>query len=569
MNLVLNNLLAATTAWDGIDVMRHLSLFSPLIALIVTMLAIVGAPIILGRGPRRIAGIAVVGMLATLYCIFHAGGMVAGGGEAGLSTLQRSGLLIADNMTTWFQLVLVVFMGGVVWLWWMGSAGTERNAPEFFILLLGSAVGMVLMVSTTHLLMIVLAIELASLPSYAMVGFDKRDPKGAEASLKYVVFGAISAAIMLYGASLLYGLCGSMDATVIASRVLDQLHKAGPQAVFMTLAAVFAFAVGIAFKISAVPFHFWCPDAFEGAKIEVTTWLSVVSKAAGLLLMMRLVLVSCQAVQGADGSWHAAVSSFDRLAPMWWGVGLLATVTCTVGNFAAYHQTSVKRMLAYSSIAHAGYMLMAVAVFLFPMEQTPLGAQVPRAQVGVSALLFYILTYMIMNLGAFGVTAMVVWNTGQDRIESFTGLARRNRWLAVPMIICLVSLVGLPPLAGFTAKWWLLVALGEMGGRFAWTLVVVAVLNTLVSLYYYMRVVVQMTLRDDDSPAVQAPVGGVAMVNVCAVLLLVMFVVAQPIKNAADGYARNLFGMPRITTSASADASSGNPGLVATSIDRP
>ena len=198
-----------------------------------------------------------------------------------------------------------------------------------------------------------------------------------------------------------------------------------------------------------------------------------------------------------------------------------------------------------------------------------LGAQVPRAQVGVSALLFYILTYMIMNLGAFGVTAMVVWNTGQDRIESFTGLARRNRWLAVPMIICLVSLVGLPPLAGFTAKWWLLVALGEMGGRFAWTLVVVAVLNTLVSLYYYMRVVVQMTLRDDDSPAVQAPVGGVAMVNVCAVLLLVMFVVAQPIKNAADGYARNLFGMPRITTSASADASSGNPGLVATSIDRP
>jgi NADH-quinone oxidoreductase subunit N len=548
-------------------VVRQLSLFSPLIALIVTMLAIVGAPIILGRAPRRIAGIAVVGMLVTLYCVFRAGGMVAGGGEAGLSTLTRTGVLIADNMSIWFQLVLVVFMGGVVWLWWMGSAETERNAPEFFILLMGSAVGMILMVSTTHLLMIILAIELASLPSYAMVGFDKRDPKGAEASLKYVVFGAISAAIMLYGASLLYGLCGSLDTQVIASRVLDQLHKASPQAVFMTYAAIFSFAVGIAFKISAVPFHFWCPDAFEGAKIEVTTWLSVVSKAAGLLLLMRLVLIFCQAVESSDGTWHNAVSSFDRLAPMWWAVGLLATVTCTVGNFAAYHQTSVKRMLAYSSIAHAGYMLMAVAVFLFPMEQTALGAQLPRAQVGVSALLFYVLIYMVMNLGAFGVTAMVIWSTGSDRIESFTGLIRRNPWLAIPMIACLVSLVGLPPLAGFTAKWWLLVALGEMGGRFAWALVVVAVLNTLVSLYYYLRIVVQMTLRDDESAVVRAPIGGVAMVNVCAVLLLAMFVGAQPIKNAADGYARNLFGMPRITTAASAAAVPAAPAILASSSD--
>jgi NADH-quinone oxidoreductase subunit N len=429
---------------------------------------------------------------------------------------------------------MLVFLGGVMWLWWLGSAKTERNAPEFFILLLGSAFGMALMTSTLNLLMIVLAIEAASLPSYAIVGFDKRDAKGAEASLKYMIFGAVCAAIMLYGASLLYGLVGSLGFADVARYTVG--HLAVGENRLLLAVGLLCFMVGIAFKISAVPFHFWCPDAFEGAKIEVTTWLSVVSKAAGLILLGRLVMTVCAAVEvGVE---------MQFIRPLAWAIGIMAAVTCTVGNFSAYKQQSVKRLLAYSSIAHAGYMMMAAAVFIHP--------DVEGHEAGLTALLIYIVIYLFMNLGAFGVTAMVVWDTGSDRIESFTGLARRAPWLAVPMIICLVSLVGLPPLAGFLGKWWVLVSLGSLQnvstgegwnslGTLGWFLVVVTVANTLFSLYYYMRVVVQMSLRDDGRSPVRAPFGGLVLVNVCAAALLVLFVFAQPLKSTVDRFSHGLF----------------------------
>ena len=473
--------------------------------------------------------VTLVGVITTLLLSLEVAGEVAGGGVSGLSTQIGGGILIADNLSVCFQIILMVFMLGVIWLWWMGSGKTERNAPEFFVLLVGSALGMVLMVSTGNLLMVVVAIEMASLPSYALVGFDKRDRIGAEASLKYMIFGGISAAIMLYGASLLYGLVGSLNAIDLARFTFGELGL-GPNRVLLYLGLLCLFA-GICFKISAVPFHFWCPDAFEGAKIEVTTWLSVASKAAGLVLLIRLVLVFCSVVE------HP--TSLDRLAPLAWAIGIVAAVTCTVGNFAAYKQQSVKRMLAYSSIAHAGYMMMAAAVFVYYKD--------PGHTAGVTALLTYIVIYMFMNLGAFGVTAMIVWDTGSDNIEAFTGLARRAWWLAVPMTICLVSLVGLPPLAGFIGKWWVLLALGTMDTAdrnfhyLAWTLIVVMSLNTLISLFYYMRIVVQMTLRDTDRPAVRSPIGGIVLVNLCAVMLLVLFLFAQPLKATAERFSRNLF----------------------------
>ena len=513
---------------------EHLFYFSPLIALVCTMLAIVACPIILGRGARTAAVVASLGVVATFVLALRVAGAVGDGGVSGLSTWIGGGILIADNLSVCFQIILMLFVAGVMWLWWLGSAEQERNAPEFFILLLGSALGMALMVSTVNLLMIVAAIETASLPSYAFVGFDKRDRIGAEASLKYMVFGAICTAIMLYGASLLYGLVGSLSVVDVANYTVR--HLAGGQAPILLWIALICFLAGIAFKISAVPFHFWCPDAFEGAKIEVTTWLSVVSKAAGLLLLARLAMVFCTAVD------YPVEMTLVR--PLAWTIGIMAAITCTFGNFSAYKQQSVKRLLAYSSIAHAGYMLMAVAVFIHP--------SVDGHEAGLTALLVYVIIYMFMNLGAFGVTALVAWDTGSDKIESFTGLGRRAPWLAVPMIICLMSLVGIPPLAGFIGKWWILVALGSLHdtvgvqGSFSlstlgWFLIIVAVLNTLFSLYYYLRVVVEMALKDEGQPRVRVPLGGAVLVNLCALALLGLFVLANPLKSTADRFSRDIF----------------------------
>lgn len=527
--------------WSGIPVGEHLFLFSPMIALTATMLAIVLCPLVAGRGARLIAGITTAGLIAALVLAVRVARATAEGGASGLSTQPGAALLIADNLSSGYQILMLVFLAAVTYLWWIGSAHRETDAPEFFILLLGSALGMSLMVSTANLLMIVIAIETASLPSYAIVGFDKRDRLGAEASLKYMIFGAVCAAIMLYGASLIYGLVGSLNVADVARYTFEQYSTR--QGSMLLPVGLLCFFAGVLFKISAVPFHFWCPDAFQGARIEVTTWLSVVSKAAGLLLLARIVAIFCQAVDTPQ--------RMHVLFPIAWFIAVIAAITCTVGNFAAYRQVSIKRLLAYSSIAHAGYMMMATAVFVHP---SALGSQQ-----AMSALVMYVVIYLFMNLGAFGVAALVHWETGSDSIDAFTGLIRRAPGLAIPMVVCLVSLVGLPPFAGFLGKWWILVALGSMDHPLGWFLVIAAVLNTLFSLYFYIRIVVQMTLRDRGDAPVRAPLGGMALVNVCAVLLIALFVFATPLKNQADRFSRNLYA-PRVSSSGPVVVDSGVSG---------
>ncbi len=508
-----------------------------MIAMVCTMLAVVACPIFLGRGARPVGAVGSIGIVVVFLLLMRLAGSVGDGGFSGLSPDAASGMLIADHLSIGFQIILTVFMAAIVWMWWMGSSATERNAPEFFILLIGSALGMSLMVSTANLLMIVVAMETASLPSYAFVGFDKRDRLGAEASLKYMIFGGVCAAIMLYGISLLYGLVGSLNVADVAEFTVAHL-AAGENRVLLGL-GLLCFLCGICFKISAVPFHFWCPDAFQGAKIEVTTWLSVASKAAGLVLLTRIVMIFCSAVD--------VPVLMPKLLPLAWVIGIVAAITCTLGNFCAYKQTSVKRLLAYSSIAHAGYMMMTAAIFLHP--------NVAGHQAGLTALLIYIVIYLFMNLGAFGVTALVVWDTGSDDIKVFTGLMRRAPWIAVPMIVCLMSLVGLPPLAGFIGKWWILVALGSVGSKFCWFLVIVAVINTLISLFYYLRVVVQMALKDDERPAVRAPFGGLVMVNICAVVLFLLLVFAGPLKSTVERFSHGVYhATATVTASAPADS---------------
>lgn len=523
-------ILAALEPWipAGLD----LRMFAPDLALVATIVAILLVPLAVGRGGRTPAGVALIGALVTIALTIRlVASAIIDAGHAGMAPEGQSPMLLADNFSVFFKLFLMAFLALIIGLWALRpergpmSAQASGGGPEFFVLLVTSALGMSLMVSTLNLLVMVIAIETASLPSYAIVASDKRSRRGAEASLKYVLFGAATSSIMVYGLSLIYGCFGTLDIPTIAHLAAESPALAG----WVPAVGFSAVLVGIAFKISAVPFHFWCPDVFEGAPIEVTTWLSVASKAAGLGLLLRIVYALSSA--GGAAPW---------MAPVAYGIGLVAAVTCTVGNLAALWQDSVKRTLAYSSIAHAGYMMMAAAIFMQ-------GGEANYRNIGLAAVIAYLLVYFIMNLGAFGVTAMISWRTGTDHISAFTGLGRRAPWLALPMAVCLFSLVGLPPLGGFAAKWWLFVALGKaaMGLQsWLWILVGVAAINTAISLYYYVRIIRQMFLREDErQPAIPAPLGGVVLVNICAVALLLLGTVFFGRINAYSAqYSSNLFG---------------------------
>jgi NADH-quinone oxidoreductase subunit N len=410
-----------------------------------------------------------------------------GGATAGVDHLR--GMLVADHLGATWKLILLPFVAGVVVLW-LGhsrrSAG-DQDGPPFLVLLLGATLGLSLMASTNNLLMIFLAVGLASLPSYALAGSRPGSRRAAEAALKYVLFGAVVSGVLAYGLSFLYGLTGSLQLQALADRPASAVLGVG----LMGLAA------GAMFKASAVPLHFWVPDVFEGAPIEVTAFLSVASKGAGLVLLLRVT----QAVAGIAPALPVVI-------------GILGAVTATVGNAAALAQQNVKRLLAYSSVAQAGYMLCAMAV--------------PGRAAG--PVLAYLAVYAVMNLGVFAVTAVVIARTGSEAVDAFAGLGRASPVLAGSMLVCLVSLIGLPPVGGFWAKLGILVALAQ-GGGWGLPLVAVVVLNTVVSAFYYFRLVRVMYLSPPDRPMVAGTWEwvGTLIGTGCAVALAVLFFVAAPL----------------------------------------
>jgi NADH-quinone oxidoreductase subunit N len=535
MKLLLANTWLPTSA--------ELHLFSPELVLTGTIVAVLLVALVAGRRPQLSAMIALLGALLGVLATAHVARVVGDGGLGGLAPPGEPPMLIADRFSVFFKLFLFVLLAAIIWLWLTGTIERRMRAtsrpvgdvggPEFFVLLLTSALGMMLMVGSLNLLVIIIAMETASLPSYAIVAADRRSRLGAEAALKYVLFGAASAAIMVYGVSLLYGRFGTLDlgAVAQASSLWSHQQDAGATGTdWLFCLGLAALGVGVVFKIAAVPMHYWCPDVFEGAPIEITTWLSIASKAAGLGLLLRIVTTLGGAAAG--GTHHT-----ELLA---WAIGILAAVTCTVGNLAALRQESVKRILAYSSIAHAGYMMMAAAILVAPAGTA--------ANVGISAVVAYLLVYLLMNVGAFGAAALVTWHAGTDHLSAFTGLGRRAPWIAVPLAVCLFSLVGLPPLGGFAAKWFLLVALGTSAAAqpWLWGLVVIAVVNTAISLYYYVRIIRQMFLTDDATlPRLQVPFGGLALVNVCAVVILLIGTLwFSPLGERAGRLASNLYVQP-------------------------
>ncbi|MBC8106507.1 MAG: NADH-quinone oxidoreductase subunit N [Anaerolineae bacterium] len=489
--------------------------FAAELVLIGTIIAVLLAPFFSKKSNILCAAISIVGLLIALaFEIF-----VGTGGQPGE---YFRGLLVADSFSQLWKILLFIFTIGVIVMWFCTTASSmhEGDGPEFFTLLLAATLGMAIMSSTANLLMLFMAVEMASLPSYVLAGFRKTNRIGAEASLKYVLFGAATSAIMVYGLSILYGLYGTLQVDELGRLMATSTLGVGGSALLAV--ALAGLIVGIGFKVSAVPFHFWCPDVFEGASIDVSAFLSVASKGAALALLLRVLMTFA-----AGAGYHDAPGiSMNALAIV---IGVIGAITATVGNTSAFVQTNIKRLLAYSSIAHAGYMLCALSLLVRGAKAQ---ADFDPTGEAARAILIYLAIYMFMNLGAFTVAGLIWRETGSEKIEDYAGMGRRSPILALCMTIFMFSLVGLPPLAGFTAKVYVLWALIQNGGWW-WALVAVIGINTILSLYYYVRVVKVMYLNQSDRPAFMPNPIGLGVSVLCALMLFLMFIGFGPLNRLA------------------------------------
>lgn len=405
-----------------------------------------------------------------------------------------AGMFVIDRFALfWKVLVLIATSGTVVLARRFIESGGYKPA-EFYALLLLAASGMAFMVSGIHLLSIWISLELMSLSSYVLVGYFKRETRSNEAALKYFVLGALSSATMLFGISLIYGATGQLQLGAIAAAVPHTLRLQAP----LLLLGWFLLAAGLFFKVSAVPFHIWTPDVYVGAPTPVTGFLATASKVAAFAILVRIFY------QG-----------FGDLVPAWQTItAAIAALSMIWGNLAALTQTNVKRMLSYSSIAHAGYVLIGVLVM---------------NEVGEWAVLFYLAAYVVMTLGAFGVVVLLErGDYAGETYADYAGLGRRAPLLSICMVIFLLGLTGIPPTAGFVGKVYLFAGAVKAG----WTwLAVVGVLTSAISLYYYFGLVVNMVLKESsESPIRPRPLNGVlALLAVFALVTVVAGILPGPI----------------------------------------
>ena len=450
--------------------------FRPELVLTFGSIAVFLLDLVLRRSPARrpllaVSAVAVLGLAGAFLAAQPSG-----------STLLFNGMIASDAFATFFKWIFLAAGLLTVLIVAQGDDYPSPRVGEFYALLLTIVLGMFLMASATNLLSIYMAIELVSMVSYVLAGFRKSDRKAAEASLKYVIYGSVASGVMLFGMSYLYGLLGSFDVLTYGPKIAALSATTGAAAAATKLALVVAVVFvssGVGYKIASVPWHMWCPDVYEGAPTPFTAFLSVGPKAAGFALALRFFLGSFAGPMGANGLG-------ESIAGIPWPavIGVLSAATMTLGNFTAIVQTNLKRLLAYSSIAHAGYTLMGLAAV---------------STLGTQGVMIYMLVYLVMNLGAFLVVIVVAEATGSESILDYRGLARRHPMAAIAFAIFLFSLTGLPPFAGFTGKWYLFYAVIERaaapGGFWYGVLAVVGALNTAVSLYYYARIIRAMFLE--------------------------------------------------------------------------
>ena len=407
-----------------------------------------------------------------------------------------NGMIVLDGFSTFFKVLLGLALLAAVWMSLTSrEVRAQPNEGEYYALLLASGLGMFLMAAAGTLLMAYLSLEFVSLTSYVLTGFLRHNRRGGEAALKYLIYGGVASGAMIYGMSWVFGLTGAMDYAGIA-RGMAQLDPASRGAMFLALVLVMT---GFGYKIAAVPFHMWAPDVYTGAPIPVTAFLAVGSKAAGFAMLLRFFHF------GVAAPGTAGTLLLPQLA------ALLSVLTMTLGNLAALGQQNMKRLLAYSSIAHAGYALLGFAVF---------------AAAGMQAVLLYLAVYYTMNLGAFWIVMLITNATGREDMDAYRGLAWRGGAVpAVALGIFLFSLAGLPPLAGFVGKFYIFAA-GVQAKLYA--LVVIGLVNSVISLYYYARVVKTMFLDQPqpDDPVMVFPlmsVGAVGLLSVATLYLGVRF----------------------------------------------
>lgn len=401
--------------------------------------------------PRRGLGyLAVLGLLGIFGHTFT---------QYGVNASLYNGLFVVDNFAVFFkQIFLLAAILTILFSFeYVDCLPCYRG--EFFALIVFAVLGMMVMVSASDLLTLFVGMELMTITFFILVGYHLGNGKGSEAGMKYLILGAASTAVLLYGVSLVYGFTGSVVLTDIASRV------ASTPAVLLGAILIFA---GFAFKIAAVPFHVWSPDIYEGAPVPITALLAMASKAAGFAVLLRVFLIAFPAFQA---NWLTAV-------------GILAAASMIIGNLIAIPQRNIKRLLAYSSIAQAGYMLVGM---------------VAADTAGVKGILFYAMLYVFANVGAFAVVTAVYNHTGSDDLTAYEGLAQKSPLLAAIMTVALLSMAGIPPLAGFVGKLYLFAAVVEKG--YLW-LAFIGFIMSMVSVYYYLLVTKAMYMK---APADRAP----------------------------------------------------------------
>jgi NADH-quinone oxidoreductase subunit N len=399
------------------------------------------------------------------------------------SQLVWGNMLRFDWLGTVFKM-LFIFGAAITALFAMEVEDLGKKG-EFYILMLVSTVGMCLMASSTNLIMLYLAIETTSIPMYILAGFFRDDDKSTEAGFKYLLFGAMTSAIMLYGFSLLYGFSGTANLQEIALVI-----QGGTISPLVLAASLLLILIGFSFKISAVPFHFWAPDVYEGAPTPVSGFLSTGSKAAGFAVLIRVLTVAFPAI---SGNWQVIIA-------------IMATASMTIGNLIALTQKNIKRLLAYSSIAHAGYILIGVSA---------------GSEFGLASVILYLVVYLLTNLAAFGIISVVNKTIGSDQINDYSGLSRRSPGLALAMLVAFLSLAGMPPFGGFIAKTLLFAA--AVKAEMIW-LAWVGIINAIIGVYYYLvvlKVVYLYRSEGDEVPLKLTRPQVIALTVLCFGILVI------------------------------------------------
>ena len=460
--------------------LASLNFFYPEMILTGTILLLIVLDLLV-RSRRGLALVAIIGCVAALMATFD------------LYSAQQGWLfhrmIVLDNFSLFFKVIALAATVLTIGMSLGSNEVRQVHESEYYTLLLTCALGMFFMASSTNLLTAYLSLELVSLTSYVLTGFLPHNRRSSEAALKYLIYGGVASGTMIYGMSWIFGMTGSLDYAGIHQMLAQgQVNKV---ALYMALVFIMA---GFGYKIVFVPFHMWSPDVYQGAPTPFTAFLSVASNASGIAIMIRFFFPAVSRM-APGGDW-AFISGVE-----WpYVVLFVSMITMTLGNLCALNQKNLKRMLAYSGIAHAGYMLMGLAVL---------------NNDGLTAILFYVVVYLIMNLGAFLVVVMIGNVTGNEEIETYRGLAWRGAVVpATCLAVFLFSLTGLPPFAGFIGKFFLFAAVLKQGGVFV-LLALVAIANSVVSLYYYAKVVKTMFL---DSPE---PTDGTVSVAVNNFTLLI------------------------------------------------